>query len=228
MLEKPHYLGHRKRLKEKFLKNSASSFEDYELLEILLFFGHSRKDVKPIAKRLLAEFGNINSIINADEKILKNIDGINDNILASFKLIREIVSRSHRDKINNKPVIEGWKPLISYCQAQMMGLQKEQLRVLFLNKKHHLIADELQHQGSIENIKIDIKAILQKALDLSAYGLILVHNHPTSDTRPSRADLENTNKIIEALKIVDVKVYDHLIFGQDGNCYSFKNEGLIT
>lgn len=226
--ETPHYLGHRKRLKEKFLKNPANNFADYELLEIILFSSHTRKDVKPIAKKLLSGFGSINSIINADKKLLNNIVKTNDNMLVSFKLIREIINRSTKSNVNNKPIIESWKSLISYLQAQMMGLQKEQLRILFLDKKHHLIADELQHHGEIEDVEIDIKNILQKTLDLCASGVILVHNHPSSNIKPSKADIKNTNRIIEALKIIDVKLYDHLIFGQDGsNYYSFKNEGLI-
>jgi DNA repair protein RadC len=225
--EKPHYLGHRKRLKSKFLKNLPSSFEDYELLEILLFSSHSRKDVKPLAKKLLSEFGSLGAILNADKNLLKNISGVNDNVLISLKIIKEIAGRFSKEKINKKPVIESWQSLISYCKIQMTDLQQEQLRVLFLDKKYNLIADELQHQGTIENVEIDVRSILHKTIELSASGLILIHNHPSGDTKPSKADIKNTNMIAESLKIINVKIYDHLIFGHDGNYYSFKSEGLI-
>jgi DNA repair protein RadC len=225
--EKPHYLGHRKRLKSKFLKNLPGSFEDYEILEVLLFSSHNRKDVKPLAKKLLSEFGSLGAIINADKKLLKNVSGVNDNVLISLKLIKEIAGRFSKEKINKKPVIESWQSLINYCKIQMTDLQQEQLRILFLDKKHNLIADELQHQGTIENVEIDVRNILHKTIELCASGLILIHNHPSGDIKPSKADIQNTNRIAEGLKVINVKIYDHLIFGNNGNYCSFKSEGLI-
>lgn len=223
---KPSYIGHRSRIKEKFLKSSAMDFYDYELLEILLFSSHPRVDVKNIAKKLLQEFGSIKNIINADVFLLKSRAGLNDSAIVSIKIVKEIILRCLKQDIEKKIVIESWKALLDYCQLSLSGLKHEQLRILFLNKNHQLIADELHYEGNIENIAIDPVSIVKKALLASADSLILIHNHPSGNVQPSRADLDNTNKIASSLKVVNIKIHDHLIIGE-GNYYSFRNNGLI-
>ncbi|MCE3255678.1 MAG: repair protein RadC [Rickettsiaceae bacterium] len=222
----PHYLGHRKRVKSKFLKNSGN-FADYELLELLLFSGHARKDVKPLAKKLLAEFGSIENLLNADAQNLKSFKEVNENVLVSFKLVKEIITRTAKQKISNQPIISNWKGLSDYCQITMANLKEEQFRVLFLDKKHHLIADELEKNGNIEEVEIDLRDIVKKSLNFSAKSVILLHNHPGGDVNPSKADIANTNKILLALKTIGVEVYDHLIIGKNGTIFSFKSEGLL-
>ncbi len=224
--QNPHYLGHRKRLKEKFLKDS-SNFPDYEVLELLLFSSHNRKDVKPLAKKLLSEFGSINSILQADSETLKNFTDVNENVLVSLKLIKEIISRSSKQKVVGKDIISNWDQLSDYCKTIMKDLKQEQFRVLFLDKKHQLIADELVESGSIEQVEIDVRKLVKKSLNLLAFSVILVHNHPNLDSKPSKADIINTKAIISALKTVEIIVYDHLIIGKDGDLFSFKAEGLL-
>ncbi len=224
---KPHYLGHRKRVKAKFLQD-PKKFADYELLELLLFSSHSRKDVKELAKKLLAEFGSINAILQANFEALKNFKDVNDNILVSLKLINEILTRSTKEKIINKPIIDSWKQLINYCQIAMADLKEEQFRILFLDKKHHLITDELLKNGEVENVRINIRQIVKQSLNYSASSVILLHNHPNNSAQPSKIDVTTTKKIIESLKPVNVKIYDHLIIGKNNEIFSFKSEGLLS
>jgi DNA repair protein RadC len=224
--QKPHYLGHRKRVKAKFLQD-PKNFVDYELLELLLFFSHSRKDVKPLAKELLAEFGSINAILKSSAQTLKNFKNINENVLVSLSLIEEIITRSSKQKIVNKPIIDSWQQLVSYCKIIMADLAVEQFRILFLDKKHCLITDELLKIGNIDNVEIDIREIIKKTINCSASSAILLHNHPNNSSQPSKADIEVTKKIADALQIIKVKVYDHLIIGENGEFFSFKNEGLL-
>ena len=224
--ENPHYLGHRKRTKTKFLKDS-SNFADYELLELLLFSSHARKDVKPLAKKLLAEFGSLTNVLSVDVEGLKKFKDANENVLVSFKLVREIAGRSARSCLSNQPIINGWKQLVDYCQITMGNLKEEQFRVLFLDKKHHLIADELEKNGNIEAVEIDLRDIVKKSLNFFAKSVILLHNHPSGDPKPSKTDIDNTKKISSALGAVGVGVYDHLIVGKNGEIFSFKSEGLL-
>ena len=224
--DKPHYLGHRKRLKTKFLKESKH-FEDYELLEIFLFFSHPRKDVKPLAKKLLSKFGSLNTILYSDIEELKKIKELNKTTIVSFKLFHELVIRSAKQKIINKPIINNWQQLVFYCKTTMSNLKKEQFRMLFLDKQQHLITDELLKDGAIENIEIDTRKIIEKSLEYSASYAILVHNHPNNNAKPSQSDIKTTQKIIDALKPIRVKIYDHLIIGKNNELFSFKSEGLL-
>ncbi len=224
-LKEDHH-GHRKRVKDKFLKDS-SNFADYELLELLLFSSHSRKDVKQLAKKLLAEFGSINSILKANSKSLRSFPDINDNVLVSLKLIKEIMAHSSKQQMIDKPIIASWKQLCDYCQIVLANLQEEQFRVLFLDKNNHLIVDELIKKGEIENVDIDIKTIVKKSLNFFATSIILLHNHPNLDCQPSLNDIANTKIISNTLQDIGIKVYDHLIVDKDGQIFSFKNEGLL-
>ena len=224
-LKEDHH-GHRKRVKDKFLKDSAN-FTDYELLELFLFASHSRKDVKPLAKKLLAKFGSISSFLKADCESLKNFPDVNNNVLVSLKLIKEIITRSSKQQIMHKPIIASWRQLCDYCQIVMANLKEEQFRILFLDKKHHLIADELIKSGGIEEVEIDIKTIVKKSLNFSATSIILMHNHPNLDCKPSRNDIANTKTISSTLQTLGIIVNDHLIIGDNDQIFSFKNESLL-
>ena len=222
---KPHHLGHRKRLKEKFLKAPAA-MPDYEILEILLFPSSPRKDVKPLAKTLLATFGSIDKVFAANTTELKKIYGMNDTAIAALKIVPEAVNRLLYAEAKEKPVLNSWIKLIDYLRAQMGNLKEEQFRVLFLNSKNMLIANEIQNEGTINHTIAYPREIVKRSLELGAASVILVHNHPSGDVTPSRTDIELTHQIIAAGKPLNLNVHDHVIIANTGH-YSFKTKGII-
>jgi DNA repair protein RadC len=221
----PHHLGHRKRLKEKFLK-APSVMADYEILEMLLFSSSPRKDVKPLAKKLLQVFGGIDKVFAANIAELKKIDGMNETAIASIKIIPEAVNRMLYAEAKEKPVLNSWIKLLDYLRAEMGGLGEEQFRVLFLNSKNMLIANEVQSEGTINHTMAYPREIVKRALELRAASIILVHNHPSGDLTPSRADIELTHQIIAAAKPLGLNVHDHVVIAGNGH-YSFKTKGII-
>lgn len=223
--EKPHHLGHRKRLKEKFLK-APSALADYEILEMLLFASSPRKDVKPLAKNLIQRFGSLSKVFAANNAELKQVAGMNNTAIASIKLIPEAVGRMLYADAKEKPIISSWNKLIDYLRAEMGGLKEEQFRVLFLNSKNMLIANEVQSNGTINHTMAYPREIVKRALELRAASIILVHNHPSGDIAPSIADIELTHQIIAAAKPLGVAVHDHVIIGS-GSHLSFKTKGII-
>ncbi len=223
---KPHYVGHRKRQKEKFLKNAPDSFSDYELLELLLFQAIPRRDVKPLAKEIIQKFGNFNNLIHANKQKLSEIKSINDNILINFQIIREISNRILKNKVIKKNAISSWSALISYLQFNMSNLAIEQFRVLFLNKKNILIADEIMATGTIDQTPVYPREIVKRALLHEAGAIILVHNHPSGNSSPSKSDIDLTTHIVNACKSININVHDHVIMGK-GNYYSFKTNMLL-
>ena len=224
--EKPHYLGHRKRVKEKFLKNDINSFADYELLEILLFSTQARKDTKILAKKIIENFGNIENLVNSELNLLAENPNINKNTLVLLKIIKEIINRNFLQKISKKSIIQNWNSILDYCKIKLSHLKTEEFRILFLDKKQQLIEDYQHNEGLIDNVQIDVEKIVRKAVLLSAASAILVHNHPTNCTKPSKNDILTTEKIIKSFKVINIKIHDHLIIGAD-NYYSFKENGLI-
>lgn len=226
MSEKPHYLGHRKRLKDRFLKSGAEAMQDYELLEVLLFLAVPRRDVKPLAKDLIAKFGSFSEVISAEPARLREVKGLGENALIAFRLVREGAIKLSRDKIMGQPVIGSWQALLDYCKMALSYQKKEQFRILYLNRKNILIADELQQEGTIDHTPVYPREVIKRALELGASALILVHNHPSGDPTPSRDDIDMTKEIIEAGKKLDVLVHDHIIVGK-GNYASFKSLGLL-
>jgi DNA repair protein RadC len=225
--DKPHYLGHRKRIKEKFLKSDPHIFQDYELLEILLFSSYLRKDTKEISKALIHKFGSINKLINADISLLTDSLEVNQNTIVSLKIIKEIINRSHYQEIENKPVIDNFKSLLTYCQARLSNLKNEEFRVLFLDKKHKLIEDYCHNTGLVDNVQVDVEKVIRKAIILNSKSIILAHNHPTGNIDPSKNDLVTTGRIEKSLNAVNIKIHDHLIIGTQDKYYSFKENGLI-
>lgn len=196
----PHYIGHRKRVKERFVTSGAANFSDYELLELMLFSSIPRKDVKPLAKKLLENFNSITDLINIDKERLLSISGTNENLYINFAIVRELINRALKQKIINKNIIASWGSLIDYLKVNMGNMRLEQFRVLFLNKKNILIADEVLSQGTIDQAAVYPREIIKRALFNEASNIILVHNHPSGSPDPSKADIDMTNIIVDMCK----------------------------
>lgn len=218
--------GHRARLKERFLHSTFGSLSDYEIVEMLLFFSKPRSDVKPLAKQLLNEFGSISGIISATPENLLTIKGVGISVITSFKLVKEIAARMLKDEIKEATILQSWSSLIDYLKVTMGFIRTEQFRVLYLNKKNVLIADELQEVGTVDQTPVYPREIVKRALFHEATAIILVHNHPSGNVTPSAADIQMTKKIIDACLAVSVIVHDHVIVG-GSNYYSFKSNMLI-
>ena len=223
--EKPHHVGHRDRLRERFLK-SSDSLPDYELLELLLFMAIPRRDVKPIAKHLIDRFKNLNGVLNASLPDLESIDGISHNTAIAIQTIRAAGLRLLQQNIMERPILNTWSRLIEYCEAAMANENKEHFRLLFLNKKNEVIADEVQQSGTVDHTPAYPREIMKRALELGATAIILVHNHPSGDPTPSDADVQMTKAIQAAAAPFEIIIHDHLIVSRNGTT-SFKTLGLI-
>lgn len=213
--EKQHYHGHRKRLIERYLTHGPESFYDYELIELLLFFAIPRVDVRPLAKELLNRFGGLTGLLAADVKNLKSIKGIGDSAAVLINLCNHLPLRKTKQEIKEKPVFDHFEKVLSYCQESMVHLQIEQLRVLYLNQKNELLADQIQNEGTINHITLYPREITKQAFELNATALILVHNHPSGDPTPSDYDIDVTKKLQNTLKGVGITLHDHLIVAKD-------------
>ena len=224
--DKPHYHGHRQRLKDRFIKSGAGSLADYELLELILCLAIPRRDVKPLAKKLLDTFGSFAEVINADNARLKEVSGVGDNAIVALKLLRDGAIKLTQEGIIDRPLLSSWDALVDYCRASMAYKKTEQLRILFLDKKNVLIADEVQQEGTIDHTPVYPREVIKRALELGASAILLVHNHPSGDPTPSKADIEMTRDVADAGKKLGVKVHDHIIMGKNGHV-SFKTLGLL-
>lgn len=223
--ETPDYIGHRKRLRERFLKE-PKALADYELLEVMLFAAYTRRDTKPIAKELIAKFGSFAKVLTASEVELSKVSGVGEAAIVIIKSAQEGISRLLLAEVKEKPVLNTWLKLLDYCRAEMGFLKNEQFRILFLNSKNMLIADEVQGEGTINHTLAYPREIVKRALELGAASIILCHNHPSGDPSPSRADIDLTQQIIAAAKPLELKVHDHLIISETEH-FSFKSNGLI-
>jgi len=226
MTEQPHYTGHRKRLRARFLKSGAGALHDYELIELLLFSAKPRADVKPLAKRLIETHGSFADVISADPITLLKEEGLGETAVCALKAAQASAVLLMQEQVMNKPILSSWQMLIDYCRASMAYHGVEQFRLLYLNRKNVLIADELQQRGTIDHTPVYPREVIKRALELDASALIMVHNHPSGDTTPSRADIDVTNKIQMVAKPLGIDLHDHVIVGRKGY-YSFKNTGLI-
>jgi DNA repair protein RadC len=226
MSEPAHFLGHRKRLRERFLKSGAGALHDYELIELLLFSAKPRGDVKPLAKRLIKTYGSFADVISADAITLSKEDGLGDVAVCALKAAQAAALLLMQEQVLNRPVLSSWQMLIDYCRAAMAYHGVEQFRVLYLNRKNVLIADELQQRGTIDHTPVYPREVIKRALELDASALIMVHNHPSGDTTPSRADIDMTKRIQAIAKPLSIELHDHLIVGRKG-AYSFKSTGLL-
>jgi DNA repair protein RadC len=218
--------GHRERLRARFRAGGAEAVPDYELLEMVLFSAFSRGDTKPLAKQLLARFGTFAEVINAPEERLREVQGVGTRVVDELKLIRAASLRLLKGEIMGRKVLGSWSTVIDYCRAAQGFDQKEQFRILFLDRKNQLIADEVQQEGTVDHTPVYVREVVKRALELSATAIILVHNHPSGDTTPSKADIDMTKLIVEAAKPLGVAVHDHIIVGRNGHS-SLKGLRLI-
>ncbi len=219
-------LGHRSRLRERFLKGGEIAIADYELLEMVLFAAKPRGDVKPLAKKLLKTFGSVAGVVQAKPADLKAINGVGDAVVSSLKIIETCCKHLLKEQIYARPIINSWTSLLDYCRLNMENLAVEQFRILFLNTKNMLIADEVMNTGTIDHTIVYPREILKRALELSASSLIMVHNHPSGDPTPSKADIDLTKQIADAGLPFHIRVHDHLIIAKNKH-YSFKGAGLL-
>ncbi|MGD0190237.1 MAG: DNA repair protein RadC [Rhizomicrobium sp.] len=224
--DEPDYLGHRERLRARFVERGPESLADYELLELVLFAAVKRRDTKPLAKAMIAKFGSFADAIAAEPQRLKDIDGVGEAVIAQLKIVQAAALRLARTRLLNRPALSSWSALLDYCAAAMARATAEEFRVLFLDRKNALIADEVQSQGTVDHAPVYPREIVKRALELSASALILVHNHPSGDPTPSRADIEMTKEIVEAARALRIAVHDHLVIGRGGHA-SFKALGLL-
>jgi len=213
----PHFHGHRERLRERFLKGGSDALADYELLELVLFRAIARIDLKPLAKELLKQFGSFAEVISAPIERLKSIKGLGEAAITELKLVEAAAHQLARGHIKDRPVLSSWSSVLDYCRAAMAFADKEQLRVLFLDKRNRLIADELQQQGTVDHTPVYPREVVKRALELSATAIILVHNHPSGDPTPSQADIQMTQEIIAVARPLGISVHDHIIVGRDGH-----------
>ncbi|MCH2457496.1 MAG: DNA repair protein RadC [Henriciella sp.] len=223
---KPDWQGHRDRLRTKLIERGAIALEDYELLETLLFAFIPRRDVKPISKALLARFGSLSAVLSARPADLIKVAGVGETVAAYLKATAEIGARASRETLAARTVISSWSALTDYVKRELQHEGREQFRVLFLDRKNQLISDEIMGHGTVDHAPVYPREIARRALELQASSLILVHNHPSGDPTPSRADIDMTRAIIDALDALEITVHDHLIAAR-GGVTSFKAQGLM-
>ncbi|MFI5013462.1 MAG: DNA repair protein RadC [Hyphomicrobiales bacterium] len=224
--EAPHFLGHRERLRERFIKAGPEALADYELLELILFRALPRRDVKPLAKALLQRFGSLAETIAAPIGRLTEVKGVGEAAAIEIKIVEAAAKQLAKGVIAARPVLGSWNTLIDYCRTAMAFSATESFRILFLDKRNALIADEVQQTGTVDHTPVYPREVLKRALELSATALILVHNHPSGDPRPSPADIRMTKDIVAIVAPLGITVHDHIIVGRDGHA-SFKALKLI-
>lgn len=222
----PHYIEHRQRLRARFLDGGADAMPDYELMELVLFAAIPRRDVKPLAKALIERFGSFAETIAAPRERLAEVAGVGESAIVHLKVIEAAALRLAKTRLIGKPALSSWTALLDYCAATMARSPHEEFRVLFLDRKNVLIADEVQATGTVDHTPVYPREIVKRALELSASALILVHNHPSGDPTPSRADIEMTREIADAAKALRIAIHDHLVVGRGGTA-SFKSLGLL-
>ncbi|MDA9918574.1 DNA repair protein RadC [Erythrobacter sp.] len=219
-------MGHRARLRERLLKGGAEALADYEVLEYLLFAAIKQGDTKPVAKELLKQYGTLASVLNADPKALQRVKGVGETSAAALKAVSVAARRMARSEVTQKPVLSSWQALLDYLAIDMAHLTVERVRVLYLDTKNRLIDDHHVGDGSIDEAAIHPREVIRRAMDVGASALILVHNHPSGNPEPSRADIQITKKIAEAGRLLGVTLHDHVIIGREGHV-SLRAKGLI-
>ncbi len=222
----PHYLGHRERLRQRFLVGGAEAMPDYELMELTLFAAVPRRDVKPLAKALITRFGSFAEAIAAPRERILEVEGASEGVATQLKIVEAAALRLARTRLLGRPALTSWPALIDYCAASMARAQTEEFRVLFLDRKNVLIADEVQSTGTVDHTPVYPREIVKRALEHGATALILVHNHPSGDPTPSRADITMTREVVDAARALHITVHDHVVVGRSGHA-SFKGMGLL-
>lgn len=220
-----HQLGHRERLRER-ARRSVDALPDYEVLELLLFRTFPRGDVKPLAKALLARFGSLGAVLAASVEDLRTVAGVGEAAALDLRLVGETTVRVGREAVARRPVISSWSALLAYVKVALANAPREQFRVLFLDRKNQLIADEVLNEGTVDHAPVYPREVMRRALELSSSAVILVHNHPSGDPTPSPADIDMTRQVVAAGASLKISVHDHLVVGREGVA-SFKALGLI-
>ncbi len=223
----PSYIkDHRERLRQRFVEGGAAAMPDYELLELLLFRAIPRCDVKPVARRLMDTFGDFARVLAAPRERLMEVRGVGDAVVIELKITEAASHRMARSKVLKKHALTGWDALLDYCHTTMAHLETEQFRVLYLDKKNVLIADEEQARGTVDHVPVYPREVVKRALELNASAMILVHNHPSGDPTPSDADIAMTTRIQDAAEALDLRLHDHLIIGKSTEL-SFRSAGYL-
>lgn len=222
----PHYHGHRQRLRERLLGQGGESLADYEVLEMILFPANRRGDTKPLAKALLKRFGSLAEVLAATPERLREIDGVGDGVIAALKITETAARRLTHDRVKKRPLMGSFTDVIDYCRTTIGFSEREIFRVLFLDKRNALIADEVQGEGTIDHTPVYPREVVRRALELGASAIILAHNHPSGDPTPSNADIRMTQQIAVIAEAMGISVHDHLIVGRHGHA-SLKSLQLI-
>ncbi|MBP7000720.1 DNA repair protein RadC [Amaricoccus sp.] len=223
---RPHYWGHRERLRQRFLTGGHAAMPEYELLELVLFNAIPRIDVKPLAKALLAAFGDLNGVIAAPEPRLMAVPGVTPQVHVQLRVVEAIAHRMARAKVMQREVISSWDALLRYCKTVMAYRDTESFRILFLDRKNVLVADEEQAKGTVDHVPVYPREVAKRALELNASAIILVHNHPSGDPTPSQADIDMTEAVEAACAAIGVTIHDHVVIGRETDA-SFRSLGLL-
>jgi len=212
----PSYIGdHRQRLRERFRDTDGAGLAEYEVLEMVLFRAISRQDVKPLARRLLDSFGDLARVVSAPKARLMQVHGVGEAVVTELKLMEVVAQRMARSRVMQRPVLSSWQALLDYCHTVMSHAETEHFRILFLDRKNVLIADEEQSKGTVDHVPVYPREVVKRALELGATALILVHNHPSGDPTPSAADIDMTRQIVQACGVLGITLHDHLIIGKN-------------
>jgi DNA repair protein RadC len=223
----PDYAGHRARLRDRFLERGADALADYELLELLLFGAIPQRDLKPVAKELLRRFGSFEGVISAKPEELMTVKWVKENAAATLKAVDAAAVRLAKHRVLKREAISSWDALLDYCTVAMARSQTEEFRILFLDRKNVLMHEEIHQHGTVDHTPVYPREVVKRALELGASALILVHNHPSGDPTPSRADIAMTREIVAAAKALKIDVHDHLVIGRGQRPASFKALGLL-
>ncbi len=225
-IDQPHYVHHRQRLKERFIHNGLTGARDYEILELLLTYAIQRKDVKPLAKRLVAAFGSLEAVFDAPADELAKINGIGRHSAILIKLVRACSDIYLRSRLTHVDVVSSPEDLLRYCRSTMAALDDEHFRIIHLNAKNHIIYEDITHHGTVDHAVVYPRRVMEQALKHKSVALILVHNHPSGSPEPSRHDRDLTQRLVRAAETLGITVHDHIIITRNGFC-SFRQEGLM-
>lgn len=226
MSDEPHFHGHRDRLRQRFVQAGGPTLPDYELLELVLFRSIPRRDVKKLAKDLISRFGSFAEVVGAPIELLKSVEGVGESTALDIKIVEEAARRQAKGAVRELTTLSSWAALLDYCRVAMAFNDREEFRVLYLDKKNKVLADEVHQVGTIDHTPVYPREVVRRALELSATALILVHNHPSGDPAPSQADIKMTKQIVEIAAPLGITVHEHLIIGRNGHA-SFKAQGLL-
>jgi DNA repair protein RadC len=224
--DQPHYHGHRQRLRQKFLQAGAEALADYEILELLLFQAQPRGDMKPLAKDLLRRFGSLPGVLAATPAELEAAPGLGEASIVALKIVQAAALRAAQRELLDRPIFSSWDKVLDYCHASMAREKVEQFRLLFLDSRNALIADEVQQTGTVNHTPVYPREVVKRALELSATAIILVHNHPSGDPSPSKADVEMTRQVADAAAKLGISVHDHIVIAKSGHA-SLRGMGLL-